>query len=385
MKDAFAHYIVNKLTQIRLSDTIFASDLHKKCAGKKRNIMKKVTIQDIADALGVSRNTVSKAINNSDGLAEATREKILQKAVEMGYKQFSYINALTNISTPLPKEPQEPAGFAGEIALLTTQFFSQSHFASPLLDQFQREISYFRYTLNAHRVMSDNIKNLTLPLTFSRERVRAIVCIEMFDRAYDEMICKLGIPVLFIDGPVKRDGVSLPADQLYMDNTTEITRLVLDMLKRGKRRIGFIGDYDHCQSFFERYTAFRTAMLLAGETVDETYVIKGLNYGDLYDPVTSLKELPDVFLCANDFIAADVLLALKSQGLSVPDDVSLVGFDDSPEARILTPTLTTIHIHPQIMAFSAMHLLMSRIKEPSLDFRTVYTQTDLVYRESTAD
>ena len=57
--------------------------------------MKKVTNQDIADALGVSRNTVSKAINNSDGLADATREKILQKAVEMGYKQFSYV-------TPLP-------------------------------------------------------------------------------------------------------------------------------------------------------------------------------------------------------------------------------------------------------------------------------------------
>ena len=55
--------------------------------------MKKVTIQDIADALGVSRNTVSKAINNSDGLAEATREKILEKVVEMGYKQFSYAKA----------------------------------------------------------------------------------------------------------------------------------------------------------------------------------------------------------------------------------------------------------------------------------------------------
>ena len=53
--------------------------------------MKKVTIQDIADELGVSRNTVSKAINNSDGLAEATRERILQKAIEMGYKHFSYI------------------------------------------------------------------------------------------------------------------------------------------------------------------------------------------------------------------------------------------------------------------------------------------------------
>ena len=57
--------------------------------------MKKVTIQDIADGLGISRNTVSKAINNADGLAEATRKKILQKATEMGYKQFSYIKVHT--------------------------------------------------------------------------------------------------------------------------------------------------------------------------------------------------------------------------------------------------------------------------------------------------
>ena len=56
--------------------------------------MKRVTLQDIADELGISRNTVSKAINNSDGIAAATRDKILQKAVEMGYKQFSYVNTI---------------------------------------------------------------------------------------------------------------------------------------------------------------------------------------------------------------------------------------------------------------------------------------------------
>ena len=64
---------------------------------------KKVTIQDIADALGISRNTVSKAINNSDGLAEATRQKILQKAVEMGYKQFSYVSSLIGLVPSAPE------------------------------------------------------------------------------------------------------------------------------------------------------------------------------------------------------------------------------------------------------------------------------------------
>ena len=59
------------------------------------HMKKKVTIQDIADALGISRNTVSKAINNTEGLADATRERILQKAMEMGYKQFSYLGTLS--------------------------------------------------------------------------------------------------------------------------------------------------------------------------------------------------------------------------------------------------------------------------------------------------
>ena len=74
--------------------------------------MKRVTIQDIADALGISRNTVSKAINNADGLADATRRRILEKAVEMGYKQFSYVKARSFIAS------DRDASQKGEIALL---------------------------------------------------------------------------------------------------------------------------------------------------------------------------------------------------------------------------------------------------------------------------
>ena len=105
--------------------------------------MKKVTIQDIADALGISRNTVSKAINNSDGLADATREKILQKAVEMGYKQFSYVASLSgSVPRPVPADPSELPAAAGEIALFTTNLSMQSnHFAVPMLDRFKQELS----------------------------------------------------------------------------------------------------------------------------------------------------------------------------------------------------------------------------------------------------
>ena len=343
---------------------------------------KKVTIQDIADALGISRNTVSKAINNSEGLADATREKILQKAVEMGYKQFSYVATLTNIQA-VPEAEPEATGFVGEIALFTTAFLTQSHFASTMLDKFQREISQLGYTLNTHRVTEKNLREKSLPFTFVPERTSAILCIEMFNYDYDEMVCSLGFPVLFVDGPSKRYGRSLPADQLYMDNSTEITRFVNDMLEKGQRRIGFIGNYDHCQSFYERYAAFRCAMLMAGVPVEERYCIQYNHQDEIAEALYSLGDLPDVFICANDFVAGDAMRALFSIGKTVPKDVRLLGFDDSAESRLSRPPLSTIHIHTQIMAFTAVHLLITRIREPSLDYRVVHTETNLIYRDST--
>lgn len=345
---------------------------------------KKVTIQDIADALGISRNTVSKAINNSEGLAEATRERILQKAMEMGYKQFSYVGTLSGLSKPDAVAPAD-RGLVGEIALLTTSFLGQSHFASLMLDKFQQELSQLGYILSTHRVDPGCIANRTLPITFLKERISAIICIEMFNREYNEMVCDLGLPVLFVDGPSTRGGYTLPADRLYMDNAAGINRLVSDMLSRGKHRIGFAGNYDHCQSFFERYLAFRNAMMLADVPVEDRFIINTNHGHEIADCLARLEELPDLFICANDFVAIEVLQALKKQGRTVPEDVMLCGFDDSAESRIISPALTTVHIHTQIMAYTATHLLMTRIKEPSLDFRTVHTETTLILRESTGN
>ena len=344
--------------------------------------MKRVTIQDIADALGISRNTVSKAINNSDGLADATREKILQKAVEMGYKPLSYVASLSRGS--VSAMITDMARDSGDIALFTASIFHQgNHFANLMLDRIRQELSQLGYTLSIHLVDRENIAQLTLPATFQREMSSAIMCIEMFDWDYGEMLCGLDLPVLFVDGPHKRNGNSLPADQLYMENTVGITRLVNDMLAKGKRRIGFIGDYEHCQSFYERYTAFRCAMLMAGVPVDERFCIKANAYSGIIDPLGALQELPDLFLCGNDFVAVDAIQALRKLGKSIPEDVMISGFDDAPESRIITPALTTVHIHTQIMAYTAAYLLMSRIKEPSLDCRIVHTETELIYRDST--
>lgn len=81
-----------------------------------------------------------------------------------------------------------------------------------------------------------------------------------------------------------------------------------------------------------------------------------------------------MFICANDFIADDAIYTLRKLGKSVPDDVLFCGFDDSPNSRIMTPTLATVHIHTQIMALVAVNLLISRIEAPSLHYRIVHTE-----------
>ena len=343
---------------------------------------RKVTIQDIADALGVSRNTVSKAINNTEGLADVTREKILNKAVEMGYKQFSYVQSLIQAQAARPEYDGKPES-QGEIALLTPIYFSNSHFASTMLDRLQKELSQMGYRLNTHIIRAEEIRERRLPFTFIPEQASAVICIEMFDWEYSLMLCDLGLPILFVDGPVGANGRVLPADKLCMDNMSELSRLVKLMIGKGIRKIGFLGDYMHCESFFERYLAFCSTMFLAGIPVEDRFIIPKNDILELYQGLEALDELPELFICANDFVAYDALQSLRKLGKSVPEDVMLAGFDNAPESRMVVPALTTIHIHTQVMAFSAAQLLISRIREPSLDFRKLYTETTLVPREST--
>lgn len=348
----------------------------------------RVTIQDIASELQLSRNTVSKAINNTGVLADATREKILSKAAEMGYKQFAYLPlfqegaAKTAGLSILPSDKRE-------IAMLTTQFLSSSHFSSMMLDRFQSEIDHLHSGMTIHRISPIELKEKKLPSSLDIQRTAGIICFEVFDYDYAQMLCDLDVPLLFVDTPVMDMRPPLKADRLYMENRIEIQNAVAHMVQRGKKRISFAGDKNHCQSFFERYMAYKDAMEYFGltEGLSTCAMPSGQqNYPvSLYETIRRFKTMPDAFVCANDFVAMDLVKALNELGYSVPDDIWVCGFDDSQEASYFSPHLTSIHIHEQIMGYTAANLLMTRIEEPSLNYRTVYTETNLILRESTGD
>lgn len=354
----------------------------------------RVTIQDIADELGVSRNTVSKAINNTGILAEATRERVIQKAIEMGYKQFSYMKSPAE-TAPVGQVLQA-AGEKKEIAHISFTFINNSHFGSLMLDRFQREISQYGYILTFHRAIMSDDGVPVMPVTFSPDRTAGIICLEVFELAYAQMLCDLNIPILFVDGPVDALFNPLNADFLTMNNKMHMYSIVNEMASRGVKQIGFVGEVHHCQSFFERYVGFRDAMLLAGlEVRDEHCVLK--NKEGVKDPgfedyheylvenIGNMTGLPELFICANDFVAFDVMNALDELHIRVPEDVMIFGFDDCSESKLVNPPLSTVHIHTQIMGISAAQLLLSRIQDPDMNYRTLYTETTLVLRRSTGN
>ncbi len=160
-------------------------------------------------------------------------------------------------------------------------------------------------------------------------------------------------------------------------------------MKKGIRKIGFVGEATHCRSFFERFVAYRNAMYINGLPIDEKFCLTEVHphnpsYKDyISKAIADLNELPELFICANDFVAIDVLNGLKNIGVECPKDIKIFGFDNSPESKVMTPSLSTCHIHSQVMGYSAANMLMSRIEQPDLNFRITYTETNLIYRDST--
>lgn len=349
---------------------------------------RKVTLQDIANEMGLSRNTVSKAINGTGIIADSTRDAIIRKAQEMGYKLFSIPSAAKDNDTELSSSK--------ELVLLTGSALGGSHFSTRMLDEMQLEASRMGYGFTMYRVLPQERESCRLPANFDIKRAAGIFCLEMFDIPYSQMLCSLEVPVVFIDTAVAFDQKPLEADVLLMENRNCIYRFIHQMKERGKNEIAFVGEAMHCMSFYERYDAYMSAMRLFNLPVKSEWCLTGSSSGMKYpshdeyvsyltEEMGKWKNIPSVIICANDFVAMDVIQVLKKMGITSPKDLYLCGFDDAPESKIITPALTTIHIHARAMGKSAINMLFSRLKNPDLPYRTAYVESSLVYRESTGD
>ena len=217
-------------------------------------------MQDIADACGLSRNTVSKVYNGRGSVPQNTRNLVLQKAKELGY------------GTPAEKAAAVPQA-AGNIALLTRFLPNQLHFGTLFLSSFTDMISRAGYTLKIYEVSQEELEKKQLPPHFVPAHIAGIVGIELFDQDYVSMLCHLGIPMVLTDSSADTVTSLIECDYVTMENIAAVMAVVARLSKAGARQIGFVGDYDHCGSFRERWYGYQQGLMVNGLRYDQRFCI----------------------------------------------------------------------------------------------------------------
>ncbi len=339
---------------------------------------KRVTMQDIADACGLSRNTVSKAFNGRGTVPQSTRELILRKAAELGY------------GTPAEAQPSAVRS-GGSIALLTSDMPRDFHFGTIFMTSFTDQISRSGYTLKIFEISREELEQKKLPPHFSPDQISGMVGIELFDPAYLDMICSLGLPVMMIDGPAHAFAEPMACDFVTMENVSGIVSVVRRLYGKGARRIGFVGDREHCASFFERWVGYTSALNILGIPLDEKICLLMPNGSPVDDPDWLIGELdrmpglPDAFACVNDYQAIHLMNALKKKGLRIPEDIMVAGFDGTSQAALVDPPLSTVRIPSTEMGRMAADVLLFRINSRDMPYVWIRVRTEPVWRRSTRD
>ena len=335
---------------------------------------KRVTIQQIADACRLSRNTVSKVFNQRGSVPETTRQYVLAKAAELGY-----------FSRTLPQTP--PASM-GTVAVLSCSNPLNHHFGSMLMKSFTDTICRWGYSVRMYELSAAELAERRLPEQLDPDSVAGLLCIELFDRDFLTALSATGLPMVSVDAYCDANRSRFPCDIVTMENVSSVMQLTRQLLQAGAERLGFVGDMLHCNSFHERWGGFCAALRDAGLQPEPALCILARDGSHYADPdwteaqLARMPRLPDAFVCANDYHAVKLMQALKHMGRSIPGDVMVTGFDNSPESAVIEPALTTVHIPSSEMGVQAAELLLRRIQSPERPRVLVYVQTVPVFRGS---
>lgn len=334
-----------------------------------------VTIQEIARQLNLSRSTVSKALNGNNVPAK-TKNAVLQKAVELGYKSFDFVSR------------QHTKKKYDKILILSSKTLICANYYVYLIRGIEAEaqkngLEVLQYIFRPHsdfEMLKDYIKQF---------EVDGIICIEFFSEKSISEILSLRIPILFIDFSYRMQHRDEYFDVLLMESFEAVKTTCDMLLEKGVSTIGFIGNPYHCKSFNERYLGMREALHEHGLAERPDLCIlqdSSFAYGDstaLAQQLLQLKQLPDCFVCANDFIALALLKALKQIRAAKRRDISIIGFDNIPESNLCVPKLSTVHIDKTKLGNQAVRTLIERIESPTGPNRVVYIKSNFIHRETT--
>lgn len=312
---------------------------------------KKITMDDIAERLNISKNSVSLALNNKKGVSNDLRKRVLEIARETGYGSYS----------------AQTDNRDGCIVLLVPEYLHNDSF-------FYVEIFWsIDHAIKKEKLISINAgiskkmeKELILPKFPTEMKTIGLMVIGVLSDEYVAKLKNCGYPIISVDIPPKDIDMSC----VCAANLNGGYLATEHLIAKGHTQVGFVGPIHFANSVYERYCGYLQAMMRHGLPINPEFCISGDVENpimlDTVDALESLfdeqREMPTAWFCAGDRIAFAMINLLNSRKIRVPEDISIVGFDDIPLATMLLPQLTTIHIDRKLMGKTVVEYLLNQSK-----------------------
>ncbi len=321
---------------------------------------------EIAEKLGVSIATVSRALSESgDSVSEETRKAILAMAEKYNYKKRKTVGR--SIAFVIDHD----------LFNLSGQFYTQ------IISGVQQALVNKKYYFQLNTIERKKFDSSRVILNF--KDLAGVILVGVY---HDDFVFKLKdikIPLVLVDYFILTE--DLPA--VLIDDTDGVLKACKHLADLGHKRVAYIAGEEAETSARQRLYGYNSAQDLFGFDRDNTLVIKNCpgRIDEAFNAMNLILEnekLPTAVVAYNDLIAIGAMEAIKQRGLSVPGDISVIGFDDIGLASEMVPALTTMHVPKRTLGMVAAKKLFQIISGKEDPVRKVLLTTRLVVRKSTA-
>jgi len=306
-----------------------------------------ITILEIAKMSGVNPSTVSRVINHPEMVNEKTREKIQNYINECNYKPNPFARGLQTKKSKI-------------VALVVPNFTTLS-FAN-LARGIQERLMESDYSMVIFSSHEDEVLEKKICKEISDLHIDGVIFASSMMPNYDELA--YGVAKVFID----RDGSKEGIDTFILDVDGAFDKLIKYLVANGHTKIGFVVGGENSYSGLKKISAFKKAMDKYGLVIERKNIVgafwSSMEGWNATQKLLSYKDIPTAIIAGSDTLGFGVLGAINSKGFKVPEDISVVGFNNEPGSESMTPPLTTMEYDDYGMGKEVAEAIIRRINNP---------------------
>lgn len=343
--------------------------------------MKRVTIQDIAKEMGMSRNTIAKALKNDPSVTASTREKVLAKAYEIGYEKIGS-NVVNKVQSPDPATSAPIPQYA-----ILMNDYKKDDFWTEVIRGISERIKASGGICLIEFVTDEEEENGIIPEILRSDDVMGIACLTMFAENFQSKIDSLGKAVVVWDAPYHSLQHRPKHDIVFVEGKYSVYEITNRLIQKGCKRFLFLGDAQYCASIRDRWVGFMEAVQEHEDSVQYDYPRVSVKYhyykkNEIYAYLDDLKTLPDAIVCANDLTAIYVMMYYKEKHIDMPKKLAITGFDNTKDGSLVSPSLTTVNANNREIGNRIAEQLLWRNQNRERNTEIVMIASQPKYRAS---